>query len=318
MKIRALCLVKDEADVIAQCLSAAGVWCDSVYVWDNGSTDGTWETIQALSRTSPAIVPDRQDDTPYDKALRAQLFAARRAEAADGDWWCMLDADEFYIDDPRTFLAGVPKRFEEVWAASFEYYFTEKDAARFEQDPSAYADDVPVERKLRYYVNNWSEPRFFRHSKRLVWRQGGWPEELGPAYPRRIRLKHFQYRSPNQIQKRLQARSEPMRRGHFLHEGLPSWKTAMLGVGHADFEASSPRHAAQHWTDRVLDSSGLLEDTTGTDYLIVEEALPPIPPARPAWLTWLRRRARPIRRLTRRGTSSPDADAPAGAGHDRP
>ena len=299
VKIRALCLVKNEVDVIEQSLAAAAEWCESVYVWDNGSTDGTWEAIQALSRTLPAIVPDRQDDTPYDKALRGLLFADRRAEAAHGDWWCMLDADEFYIDDPRTFLAGVPERFEEVWAASFEYYFTEKDVARFEQDPSAYADDVPVERKLRFYVNNWSEPRFFRSSKRLVWREGGWPAELGPAYPRRIRLKHFQYRSPQQIQKRLEARSEHIRRGHFLHEGLPHWKASMLDVGHADFTASSPDHAGQRWTDRVLDSKGLIEDAPGADYVVVEDALPPIPRARPAWLTSLRRRARFLRRLRR-------------------
>jgi hypothetical protein len=36
-------------------------------------------------------------------------------ERLDGDWWCILDADEFYIDDPREFLEAVPKRFSSVW-----------------------------------------------------------------------------------------------------------------------------------------------------------------------------------------------------------
>lgn len=297
MKIRGLCIVKNEADVIAQSLSAAAEWCAAVHVWDNGSTDGTWETVLALSRTLPSVVPDRQDLRPFDEALRGELFADHRAEAAEGDWWCVLDADEFYIDDPRSFLTSVPPKFDEVWAASFEYYFTDKDVARFEEDPSAYADDVPVERKLRFYVNNWSEPRFFRLSKRLLWEKGAWPQNLGPAYPRRIRLKHFQYRSPQQIEKRLETRAEPVGRGHFPHEGLPQWKTAMLDAGNADYRASAPVHAAQRWTDRVLDSAALIEDTPGADYVVVEEALPRIPPARPAWIRWLRRRARPLKRL---------------------
>jgi hypothetical protein len=300
MKIRGLCMVKNEADVIGQSLSAASDWCDSIYVWDNGSTDGTWETVLALSRTLPPVVAERRDTRPFREALRGELFRDHLAEATVGDWWCVLDADEFYIDDPRGFLAAVPGEFDEVWAASFEYYFTEKDVARFEEDPSSYADEVPVEQKLQFYLNNWSEPRFFRLSKRIAWKpEAAWPENLGPAYPVRIRLKHFQYRSPEQIQKRLETRSEPISRGHFPHEGLPQWKASMLEVGHADFTASSPDHAALDWRDRVLDSALLIEDAPGVDYVVVEGALPPIPPTRPAWLRWLRRRGRPLKRLLR-------------------
>ena len=292
-------MVKNEADVIVQSLSAAAEWCDAIYVWDNGSTDGTWESVVALSRTAPSIVPDRRDDAPFREALRRELFVDHRVEATYDDWWCVLDADEFYIDDPRTFLADVPGKYDEVWAASFEYYFTDQDVARYEADPAAFADHVPVEQKLRFYLNNWSEPRFFRLSKRLVWNVGAWPQDLGPAYPRRIRLKHFQYRSPKQIQRRLETRAEPIQRGHFPHEGLPRWNAAMLDAGNTDFTVSSPDHAALRWTDRVLDSSKLIEDTPDGDYVVVEEALPRIPPARPAWLRWLRRRARPLKRLLR-------------------
>lgn len=299
MKIFGLCMVKNEADVIAQSLSAATSWCDAIYVWDNGSTDDTWDVVVALSRTHPAVVPDRRDDAPFREALRRELYVDHLAEAAEGDWWCVLDADEFYIDDPRSFLADVPTHFDEVWAASFEYYFTERDVARYESDPAAYADDVPVERKLRFYLNNWSEPRFFRLTKRLRWEVGAWPANLGPAYPRRIRLKHFQYRSPSQIQRRLETRAEPILRGHFPHEGLPRWESAMLEAGQTDFTLSNPNHAAAHWTQRVVDSSKLIEDTADGDYVVIEEALPRIPPARAGWVRWLRRQARPLKRLLR-------------------
>jgi len=297
MKIYSLCLVKDECDVIAQTLTAAAAWSEAIYVFDNGSTDGTWATVLELARTHTQIVPDRQNSTPYSPNLRRELFETHRKEAAEGDWWCSLDADEFYIDDPFVFLASVPSRFDEIWAASFEYYFTEKDADRYEDDPTLYGDEVPVEQKLRYYVNNWSEPRFFRYRHRLIWRQGAWPERLGRVYPVRIRLKHFQYRSPQQIQKRLSTRLEPMARGRFLHEMLPDWKEAVLNFRSTDFSTSDAQHVPQTWRDRVMDSSLLIEDTPGNDYVVNEDVLPPIPRPRPRWLTWLARKVRPMMRL---------------------
>jgi len=299
MKIFSLCLVKDESDLIAQTLTAAAKWSDAIYVFDNGSTDDTWALVRELAKTEPRIVPDRQDGTPYSPDLRRLLFDAHRDEADDGDWWCSLDADEFYIDDPRLFLADVPATFEEVWAASFEFYFTDKDADRYARDPSAYGDDVPVERKLRFYVNNWSEPRFFRYRRGLRWRNGAWPERLGPACPTRIRLKHFQYRSPQQIQKRLNTRLEAMARGRFLHEMLPQWNEAVPSFRAADFAASDLQHVPRTWRDRVVDSSMLIEDVPGRDYLVDESALPPIPRPRPDWLAWLGRKTEPLRRLVR-------------------
>jgi hypothetical protein len=208
----------------------------------------------------------------------------------------MLDADEFYIDDPRKFLADVDATHDEVWSASFEYYFTDRDLERYEADPAAYGDSVPVRQKLRFYVNNWSEPRFFRHSTRLIWTRGAWPENLASPHPERIRLRHFQYRSPAQMQKRLETRREPMLRGHFAHEGLPEWRSAMFDVRSADFATSSPEHAPRDWTERVVAASALLEDAPGTEYIVDEAALPPIPRARPGWRRWLGRLRRHVRR----------------------
>jgi glycosyltransferase involved in cell wall biosynthesis len=280
-------------------------WADAIYVYDNGSDDGTWEIVHELAATSPEIVPYRSEARPYSQALRKDLFEEYRARGSRGDWWCQLDADEFYIDDPRSFLAAVPEPYDEVWSASFEYYFTDVDAARYAEDPGAYADDVPVVEKCRYYVNNWSEPRFFRDSARLAWYEGGWPDRLGPAYPTRIRLKHFQYRSPEQIQKRLDTRREAFARGSFLHEQFPEWKQSVLDPLHADFSDSRPEHAPTSWRDRVIEASLLVEDGGDGPYVVNEAALPPIPPRRAPWVTWLRARARPVRRFLPRRVRIP-------------
>lgn len=297
MRIHALALVKNEADVIGQTLAAAAAWADAIYVYDNGSDDSTWEIVHDLAATHPSVVPAIQDATPYRQSHRRALFERHRGEP--GDWWGFLDADEIYIDDPRAFLAAVPEKFGEVWNASFEYYFTDVDAARYDEDPAAYADDVPVEGKCRYFVNNWSELRFFRDTERVYWPEGdGSPEGLDPVYPGRIRLKHYQYRSPQQIQRRIDSRREALERGSFLHEMIPDWKHAILRPLEIDFATASPAYAPTTWRDRVVDASELTEDEG--EYVVDESALPPIPRYRPRWARTLRARARRAKHLVTR------------------
>ncbi len=45
MQIHSICLVKNEADIIEQTLKAGIDWSDFIYVFDNGSSDGTWEKV---------------------------------------------------------------------------------------------------------------------------------------------------------------------------------------------------------------------------------------------------------------------------------
>jgi hypothetical protein len=71
-------------------------------------------------------VPYKQEDVLCCEGLRAAIFHAFRSNAGSRDWWCQLDADEIYIDDPRIFLAKVPDRFQTVWSASFQYYSPEQ------------------------------------------------------------------------------------------------------------------------------------------------------------------------------------------------
>src|SRR5271165_5808663 len=208
MRIHGMCLVKNESDVICHALRAATDWCDLIYVYDNGSDDGTWEQVHELAQEYPQILPYKQEEKPFSDSIRAEMFNNYRERSSPGDWWCRLDADELYIDDPRIFLAKVPPEYKAVVSASFSYYFTDEDAALYRKNPSLYADEVPVEQKCRYYLNHWSEVRFIRYTEGLVWTSGGWPSAIyeGQVYGVRIWVKHFAYRSPQQIEKRLRTR----------------------------------------------------------------------------------------------------------------
>lgn len=287
MRIHGIMLVKNEADVIGETLEAAHAWCDAIYVFDNGSSDGTWELVLEAAAESDRIVPFKQDTTTFTQSLRGEIFRHYRHLARPGDWWCILDGDEIYIDDPRAFLAQVPASYGEVWSSSFQYYFTEADLERYEADPEAF-HRAPVQERMRYYLNNWSESRFMRHHAGLVWppdRPGkaGYrrPLGLGAVYPRRIRLKHFQYRSPEQMDARLQSRMAITT--SCRHERRPDWLTGVLGRPVAEVASSGRASAgeaansAPSWRDRVVPAGYLHYDDGSGRYVENEAALPPIP-----------------------------------------
>jgi hypothetical protein len=264
MKIFGNCLVKNEADIVAETLTKAARWCDRIFVFDNGSTDGTWEIVQSCAQREPRIVAFRTAAVPFRNSLRRDTYQAFRHEARSGDWWCKLDADEIYLDDPRTFLAAVPHREHVVWAASFQFYFTDEEVQRFEQDPRAFPPQVEAERALRHFRCDYSEPRFFRHRDRLRWDSGSEPRHLGIVHPHRIRLKHYQYRSPSQITLRLATRQQAIAQGAGVFQGYceaARWQDKV--VSHASCrcvddpdaflidEAALPRHLEPPWR-RVL------------------------------------------------------------------
>jgi len=213
MRIFGNCLVKNEVDIIEESLMRAASWCDSIFVFDNGSTDGTWERVLELAHREPRIVPYKQAGVPFRNSLRRDTFTAYRHEANKDDWWCVLDADEIYIDDPCEFLADVPKYHHVVWGVYFQHYFTDKDAALYAASPQAFPPFTSAEKALRYFRCDYSEVRFYRHRPRLVWEHGSAPRHLGVVHPRRIRFKHYQYRNPAQIQVRLATRQLAIKQG---------------------------------------------------------------------------------------------------------
>jgi len=77
MRIHAISLAKNEPDVIGSCLDEAARWCDRIYAYDGGSTDGTWERVE--EQAGPAVVPWRRKEETFREGLRAEVFAAFRA-----------------------------------------------------------------------------------------------------------------------------------------------------------------------------------------------------------------------------------------------
>jgi len=222
-KIYSLLVVKNENDVIRASLIDACRWSDKIIVLDNGSTDGTWETVQSLSRTYPQIIPFGQYNGPFHIGLRARLFKAFRKEMKRGDWWCVrLDADEFYTGDVREFLRKVPCRYRTVKKSSTDYLLSEADlpllSGIFEQDRKLFHHQLKEHR---------AERRFMRHSPLLFWKATWrYPHPWGCVAPQQIPVEHYQYRSAEQMQTRWATRQQAKTDGcgSFSHENTSDWK----------------------------------------------------------------------------------------------
>ena len=206
MKIFAIMLVKDEADIVASVLRAAETWADKIFVLDNGSTDGTWEIIQSLANEK--ILPWKQYFGPYHNGLRADVYNEFRHFSEPGDWRCFkLDADEFYAEDVRNFLEQLPKKDGLIAKKSLDYYLTEEDAKEF-----SFSGNFENDKQNIKYLNPtcWSEPRFFKERKNIKWisePNAHYPSNSGIFSSKTIFVKHYQFRSPQQMQKRLDVRN---------------------------------------------------------------------------------------------------------------
>lgn len=222
VRIHSICLVKNEVDIIAHCLERASRWSDHIYVYDNGSSDGTWETVCSLA--SDRVIPWRQDALPFRNDLRNKVFNEFVHRSSPGDWWCRLDADEFYIDDPRSWLRGVRPCHHVVWGVAVEYYLTQTDIEKIDFS----AEIAEVLPDIRHYRVVNSEPRFFRYRRGLSWDgEQAWPRHMGLAHPDRIPYRHYKYRSPAQIALRLATRRQATLDGEttFGHAVEESWES---------------------------------------------------------------------------------------------
>lgn len=224
-KIYSLLLVKNEEDIIKESLRDACRWSDKVIVIDNGSEDNTWEIVKSLAENESKIVPYLQYKGAFRIGLRAKAFYAFRHELSKNDWWCVrLDADEFFPTDVRAFLANVPKCFRTVKKESTDFVITKEDLQEY-----PFTNDFANNKQYIKYCLPWrrQERRFMRNSSLLIWKETWkYPHLLGRTYEIPIPVNHYQYRNPEQMQKRFATRKKAKADGcgTFRHENGLSWE----------------------------------------------------------------------------------------------
>ena len=128
MKIHGLCLVKNEADVLQETLLSALHWCDHIYVFDNGSNDGTWELVKEHCQDSIGRLCHTCRMTSYIAMVSGLIFSMHfgrtLALKIGGARWTQMNS---ILMTQEFFLLKFPDHFQTVWSASLNYYFTDQD-----------------------------------------------------------------------------------------------------------------------------------------------------------------------------------------------
>jgi hypothetical protein len=280
-RVLAVLPVRDYADVIADTLATASRWVDRIFVLDNGSSDGTIDIVQQVARELDNVEFLGVDERPWSYSFYALIYNKAKRFARPGDWWYRLDADEFLVADPHETLARVAEPYDTVWGSFFNYYFTPSDLAAYEADPERWLR-IPLFERVRWYRNDWAEPRFVRHRRLMRWVDGGWREGAHCVAPVLVPVRQYRYRSPAQIEHRLALRSS---KDEWEYE-RPEFQ---LQYTRPLFPAPAPDAPA--WHRMIADPETLDFDDGRQPLRHRAEYLPPIPPMHGATVRVLDRAA---------------------------
>jgi hypothetical protein len=238
MRFHALLLVRDEADIIEDCLAHAATWCDAIYVYDTGSTDGTWELVLAASRRDHRVMPIAREAVFFADGLRAFLFDKVRDRATDGDWFVRLDADEFYPISPTGFVKERLRPCESlVCNQNYEFRLTFEEAEAYRDADDILADRRrPIQERRRFFIPlEYAEPRLFRYRHTMQWSPPNYgPWNAGYVARERIPVLHYPHRDPVQLRARVRLRAEMRKymrsidRGQGSHWEATDWSSFLV------------------------------------------------------------------------------------------
>jgi glycosyltransferase involved in cell wall biosynthesis len=212
MKFAALLPVRDEADIVGQCLEHVLQWADAIYVFDTGSVDNTWEIVQDLASCDKRILPIRKEPVYFSETrLRSYMFHVARQNMHSGDWFLRVDADEFHHIAPPEFVKNCMRKHET--AAYHQYYDfrllpSEVDAWNAGEETLKDRQRPIQDRRRHYTVSEYSEPRLCRYRETMQWPVTvSFPFNAGYVARERLPIRHYPHRDPVQLERRCRLRA---------------------------------------------------------------------------------------------------------------
>jgi hypothetical protein len=212
MRFHVLLAVRDEADIMVQCLQHLLAWADAVYVFDTGSLDETWEIVLQCASNEARVVPLGKDAVFFsEKRLRGWMFDQARPRMSEGDWFLRADADEFHHIPPPEFVRKRMRRHETVaYHQYYDFRLTIGEVAAWEEGKETLADRKrPIEARRRWFtINSYAEPRLCRYRESMKWPETvSFPYNAGYLARERLPIRHYPHRDPVQLERRCVVRS---------------------------------------------------------------------------------------------------------------
>jgi len=222
-KLFAVCFVKNEEDIIADCLRHAARFCDRIYVVDNASTDRTWEIVKDLDLAPVVAVGSK--DFIYREYLRIWFMGWKERELGRGNWWYILDADMFLDGDPIGAIVQAEKEGADAIAVNvvnFHLTREEVESARRHGREEGWRD------RVFYHLYESGEVDLFKNTGRLDYGIcSRLPLGLTRECTRRLISRHYPARSAEQLDKRIQSRSGNLDFEPQLRRGL-EWQSYLI------------------------------------------------------------------------------------------
>jgi glycosyltransferase involved in cell wall biosynthesis len=231
-KFLALLPVRDEADIVEQCLEHALQWADVAYIFDTGSVDNTWEIVQDYAARQKRIVPMRKEPVFFSEPrLRSYLFHIARKNMRDGDWFLRVDADEFHHVMPPEFVKNCMQKHETLaYHQYYDFCLLQSEVDAWNRGEETLQDrQRPIEERRRYYtISTYSEPRLCRYRSTMQWPATvSFPFNAGYVAHERLPIRHYPHRDPVQLERRCRLRAIMMadeeNRANWTRPELHQW-----------------------------------------------------------------------------------------------
>ena len=236
MRFHALLPVRDEADVLGECLEHLLRWADAVYVFDTGSVDESWEIVQQFAAIDRRVIPLKKDFVFFsEKRLRGWMFHQARLKMREGDWFLRVDADEFHHVSPPEFVKTRLRRHETIaYHQYYDFHLTVSEVKSWEQGRESLADrSRPIAERRRWYTpSRYSEPRLCRYRPSMQWPEAvSFPYNAGYVAIERLPIRHYPHRDPAQLERRCRLRALMMAEPDNFwnrHWTCPDWRTHVV------------------------------------------------------------------------------------------
>jgi len=232
MRFHCLLPVRDEADIIAECLHHALTWSDAIYVFDTGSVDNTWEIVQDIAAKDKRVMPLKKDPVYFsENRLRGWLFHQARQHMRTGDWFLRVDADEFHHISPPEFVQTRLRSHETiVYHQYYNFALLQSEVVAWEEGREGLADrSRPIDARRQCFIPSvYSEPRLCRYRESMQWPVTvSFPYNAGYLARERLPIRHYPHRDPVQLERRCRLRAIMMadkeNRSHWTHADLHHW-----------------------------------------------------------------------------------------------
>lgn len=245
MNIFGFMIVRNEADILAQTIESLLRHGDfkTLLIFDNDSTDGTLNVARQFK--GERVVVESLNETFSDN-LKFENVQRHQHLMQPGDWFAILDADEIYQESLLALVEDAERHSKNlIESRSAQFYFSTLDQD-YDFDPA-----LPAIHQRKFYLLNYGEPRAFKFlpdqiiTSDMVKRRDA---VFKPA-ERKLLIHHFQFRSADQTQTRINLRRENDKSSsNWGHINSDNWKdyvvpAAYLHKFNDEIVAGLPDHA---------------------------------------------------------------------------